>query len=149
MRHFKFESLADFKKKILTTLFPNETSHVLHARLKNIKQSESQSNIEFIDKFKAELYNLQNTVSNEVMSSDYFSNDIKKLFILNLKPKTRLCYIANKFIYIQNLSFFKNSIANKFNILLFFSKLKFRLTSYYIQIYFIFQFSYYKKPKKI
>lgn len=90
LKELKFENFADFKTKIIHTLFPNETSNVLHARLKNIKQGENQTNLEFVDKFKAELSKLKGALSEEVLKSDFYLNDIKKTFILNLKPKARL-----------------------------------------------------------
>lgn len=90
LKEFKFENFADFKTKIIHALFPNETSNVLHARLKNIKQGENQSNLEFVDKFKAELFKLKGALAEEVRKSDFYLNDIKKTFILNLKPKARL-----------------------------------------------------------
>jgi hypothetical protein len=90
IQNINFNGFQDFKDKILKALFPNETSNVLHASLKTIKQGENESNIQYIDRFNIALNRLKNVLENNVKSSVFFTNDVRKTFITNLKPQTRL-----------------------------------------------------------
>jgi len=92
----KTNNFQDFKKSIEEILFGFETAQKFRNKINSTKMSKNQTLQEFIEGFRVDLNNLKSKLSNEVANTDYFKEDIKRLFLNNLLPQYRMLAITYK-----------------------------------------------------
>lgn len=122
IKNVPINSVDNFQKGIDNILYGFQTASSFRKKLENIKQKSGELQ-NFVDEFRLTLSYMLNKLPDEIKHSEYFLEDIKKVFINNLDYEFRIIAIMHKsksleeivaeIINVSDINLYDDSISEK------------------------------------